>query len=228
MQSYSFRPTTGACPFCHKRFKSAGALTNHLENEHPNCQYRPPKRKYGKVDGGDDGEDDAKNTMDATLSTREKHSEEELWRLFSEFVDFTLHENDNNQRQLQQREEITYHQDNEIDNSDIRDTDSDGSKPIENGIRFSADREAGKVIVLYPFTKERHSMYNFFRPFQHALDFKLARFFYSSQVLKTRINEFFKDDFFGQKTDAGRTLRFSFHSAYTLFQKIDEMIIDPP
>ncbi|KAF8416221.1 hypothetical protein EV426DRAFT_541407 [Tirmania nivea] len=71
-------------------------------------------------------------------------------------------------------------------------------------------------------------MYNFFRPFQHVLDFKLARFFYSSQVPKTRIDEFFKDDFFGQKTDTRRTPRFSFHSAYTLFQKIDEMIIDPP
>jgi len=66
------------------------------------------------------------------------------------------------------------------------------------------------------------------------LDFKLARFFYSAHVPKAWINKFFKDGFLAVKTDAtGLPLApilctgFSFPSVYGLYQKLDDMIMDP-
>jgi len=60
------------------------------------------------------------------------------------------------------------------------------------------------------------------------------RFFYSAHVPKARIDEFFKDGFLRAKTDTtGLPLapilyaRFSFHSAYGLYQKLDNMMMDP-
>ncbi|KAF8415030.1 hypothetical protein EV426DRAFT_579132 [Tirmania nivea] len=98
---------------------------------------------------------------------------------------------------------------------------------------FPTDYEVGKVIAAYPSVLQRQPMYNFFQPFQNALDFKLARFLYETHVPKAQIDMFFKDGFLGQniyseksRTDAN--LRFSFRSASTLYQKIDQMITDPP
>jgi len=80
------------------------------------------------------------------------------------------------------------------------------------------------VIAAYPFVRQRDPTYNFFRPFQNALDFKLARFFYSAYVPKVRIDEFFKDGILAAQTDVEELplatilpTRFSFHSVYGLY-----------
>jgi len=66
------------------------------------------------------------------------------------------------------------------------------------------------------------------------MDFILGRFFYSAHVPKARIDEFFKDGFLGVKTDTIELplapilhTRFSLHSAYSLYQKLDDMIMNP-
>jgi len=76
-------------------------------------------------------------------------------------------------------------------------------------------------------------MYNFFQPFQNAVDYKLARFLYEFHMPRARIHEFFKDGLVGQRTNAQRSsshssTRFSFRSASTLYQKIDDMAMDHP
>ena len=219
MNSFPCRPTIGACPFCNQPFISAGALTNHLENRHPNLQHRPPKRKRANSHPTDPGT--TRDSTDATRSPNNQSFEDELRQLFSEFVDFTPAE-DGHKPQQAQSEEITYHHDNE--NVDREGTESDTVKPIEH---FPSDRQAGKAITAYPFVRERQSMYNFFRPFQNGLDFKLARFFYTAHVPKARIDEFFKEGFLAKKTDAQWRSTISFQSAHTLYRKIDDMITDP-
>ena len=167
---------------------------------------------------------------DNELDTRnDLGSEVALRQLFSEFPDFTSQDNVDKSQEL--REDITYVQ----DNPDSEDTSSDITEPIENVMSFPGEREAGKAISVLPFVKERQPMYNFFRPFQNAMDFKLARFFHSAHVPKARIDEFFRDGFLEGQSDAPGSIPvcvgspgFSFRSSHTLYQKIDEMIIDPP
>jgi len=104
---------------------------------------------------------------------------------------------------------------------------------MEDITSFPVDREAGKAISIYPFIIQRQPMYNFFQPFEIALDYKLVRFLYESHVPRARIDEFLKDGLLAQRTDAQRsssdcTTRFSYRSASTLYRKIDDMAIDPP
>ena len=47
------------------------------------------------------------------------------------------------------------------------------------------EREAGKILMITPFHLARHPKYNFFHPFAHILDYKLARFFHAAHVPKT-------------------------------------------
>ncbi|KAF8444306.1 hypothetical protein BGX38DRAFT_1198061 [Terfezia claveryi] len=41
----SLKPSIGSCPCCQQPFKSAGALSNHLENKHPNQERQRRKRR---------------------------------------------------------------------------------------------------------------------------------------------------------------------------------------
>ena len=152
-----------------------------------------------------------------------------LRQLFSEFSDFTPQDEIDKLQEWQ--EEIPYSR----DILEPESTPSDITEPIGDITSFPVKREAGKVISAHPFVKERQPMYNFFGPFQNAMDFKLARFFYSAHVPKVRVDEFFHDGFLEQETDApGSPLgsvgsqKFSFRSAHTLYQKIDDMDIGPP
>ena len=111
----------------------------------------------------------------------------------------------------------------------------DTNECTEDGtISFPLEREAGKVIAAYLFVRQWDPTYNFFRAFQNALDFKLARFFYSAHVPKVRIDEFYTDGILAAQTDAeGSPLapilptRFSFHSVYGSYHKLDDMVMDP-
>jgi len=93
-------------------------------------------------------------------------------------------------------------------NKDNRDSNPQDSllnaheRPEDGTISFPPEREAGKMIAAYSFVRQRDPTYNFFRPFQNTLDFKLARFFYSAHVPKVRIDKFFKDGILAMQTDA--------------------------
>ena len=92
-------------------------------------------------------------------------------------------------------------------------------------IHFPVHREAGKVVAPYHFQKPRDPRYNFLRPFQNAMGYKLARFFCSARVPRTHIDEFVCNGFLTAGSDASR-MTFSYHSGYTMYQKIDEIVID--
>ena len=105
--------------------------------------------------------------------------------------------------------------------------DSSDANPLLNDtIDFPVDREAGKVLAPYPFQKLNDPRYNFFPPFQIAMDYNLAHFFYSARLPRTQVDEFFQKGFLSTQSDTCRAI-YSYHSAYTLYKKIDEMVIDP-
>jgi len=132
-------------------------------------------------------------------------------------------------------EEIIFDRDEYNRDLNPQDSLSDAYEHPEDGtISFPPECKAGKVIAAYLFVRQRDPTYNFFRPFQNALDFKLARFFYSAHVLKVRIDEFFKDGILAAQTDTEESplapilpTRFSFHSAFGLYQKLNDMVMDP-
>jgi len=158
-----------------------------------------------------------------------------LTRLLSDSGVFSLQRNECNELLRGPCEEIIFDRDEDNRDSNPQDSLSDANKCTEDGtISFPQERETGKVIVVYLFVRQRDPTYNFFRPFQNTLDFKLTRFFYSAHVLQVRIDEFFKDGILAAKTDAEESplapilpTRFSFHSAYGLYQKLDDMMMDP-
>lgn len=105
----------------------------------------------------------------------------------------------------------------------------DGEKDAEaDGLRQALARlKPGRVVAIKRLDALRHPGYNHLHPFKSPLDYKLARFFNGSRIAMTKIDEFFKDGLL----DISRHLRagtVSFKSAYTLNQKIQQMIIDPP
>jgi len=173
------------------------------------------------------------------VRTRECITDQDLERRLAELLldsgIFSSQRNDCDELLHRPCEEIIF--DREEDNRDSNPQDSllEANERTEDGtISFPPEREADKVIAGYPFVRQRDLTYNFFRPFQNALDFKHARFFSSADVLEIRIDKFFKDGILAAKTDAeGSPLapilptRFSFHSAYSLYQKLDDMMMDP-
>jgi len=222
--------TVGGCPFCKQAFKSASGLTNHLEKQHPKLQHlrKRTNRNKGDLDPIEKATDATETVKDAAQPTNDQNFEDELKRLFLDLSDHILQ--DHAKSPEEQREQINY---NGPENSDAGGDPSDTIIPMEDITSFPADREAGKAISTYPFIVQRELMYNFFQPFQNALDYKLARFLYESHVPRARIDEFFKDGLLGQRTDAQRSssdcsTRFSFRSASTLYRKIDDMAMDPP
>lgn len=201
-----------------------------MENKHPQLQHLRSKRKRANSANSSGEELDAVVlATNANQSANSQSFDDALRRLFSEFPDFSPPDGDKAHQLQQQREEITY------SHLDAEGTTPSTNEPSEAVTSFPEEHEAGKVIAAYPFVEERHPMHNFFTPFQNAMDFKLARFFYSAHVPKARIDEFFHDGFVGQQADAiesppngvGSPL-FSFRSAHTLYKNIDNMIVDPP
>ena len=195
MNSSSSYPVISACPFCNQPFKSTGALSNHLEKKHPKLEHH--RSIWKRVNSPTAGDNNDK--LDATVSLTDVRShlsiDDALRQLFSEFSDFTLQDEIDKLQEWQ--EEIPYSR----DILEPESTPSDITEPIGDITSFPVKREAGKVISAHPFVKERQPMYNFFRPFQNAMDFKLARFFYSAHVPKARVDEFFHDGFLEQETD---------------------------
>jgi len=230
MHSY---PALGACPFCNWPFKAADALTNHMEKIHPNLPEQPRKRKRVNSTSSQKETDATQESARATECINDQDLEQRLTELFPDFGILSSQRHDGNKLLREPYEEIIY--DRNKDNRDSGPQQSDANKSAgDSTISFPPDREASKAIAAYPFIRQRDSTYNFFLPFRNALDFKLARSFYTAHVPKARINEFFKDGFLGAKTDAaGLPLapilptRFSFHSAYGLYQKLDDMMMDP-
>ena len=139
---------------------------------------------------------------------------------YSELTDLIPPGHDQDER----REEMPYGDDSLV--GDRVNDSSDANALFGDTIHFPVDREGGKVVGLYPFQKPRDPRYNFLRLFQNAMDYKLARFFCSACVLRTHVDEFFRNGFLSAGLDASRTT-FSYHSAYTMYQKIDEMVMDP-
>jgi len=146
----------------------------------------------------------------------------ELGRLFSEFPDFSP---ENEALERIDYVDITY--DIVMDNKGAKTLPSGTNESIKDLTTFPAGRKASKATSASPFIQQRQPSYNLFSPFQNTLDFKLARFFYAAQVPKARIDELFMASFVEQGTDAGGGPRFSFHSSYGLYKKLDTMIIDP-
>jgi len=151
--------------------------------------------------------------------------EQQWMELFLGSGVFSSERHDYNELLREPYEEIIFDRDEDNRDSNPQDSLLDAHERPEDGtMSFPPEREAGKVIATYPFVRQRDSTYNFFRPFQNALDFKLARFFYSAHIPKVRIDEFFKDGILAAQMDAeGSPLapilptRFSFHSTYGLY-----------
>jgi len=178
----------GACTFCKQAFKSAGALTNHLEKQHFRLQHLRKRTNTRKEDL-----DSTEKATEAAQAMNNQNFEDELRRLFLDLPDHTLQ--DYAKSPEEQREQIYY---NIPENSDAVGIPSDTILAMEDITSFPVDREAGKAISTYPFVIQRQPMYNFFQPFQIALDYKIARFLYKSHVPRARINKFFKDCLLGQ------------------------------
>ena len=215
--------TASGCPFCNWPFRYSGALQNHLEKIHldQSQTHRSTKRKR------DDPSEESSNTSTSS-KTDVREQREELGienRLRNLFASYSEHSDllppGNNER----NEEMPYGDDNQVGDQAIE--LSDATSLMGNSIGFPADREAGKLLAPYPFQKPRDPTYNFFRPFQSAMDYKLARFFYSARVPRTSIKEFFLDGFLSAGMDSGCSV-YSFHLPYRLYKKIDEMVCHSP
>jgi len=193
-----------------------------MEKIHPNLQDQPRKRKRVNSASSQKETDAIQESVRETECITDQDLEQRLTELFSDFGILPSQWHDGDKLRREPCEEIIY--DCDEDNRDSGSELSDANQFTGDGtISFPPEREAGKAIAAYPFVRQRDPTYNFFLPLRNALDFKLARFFYSAHVPKARINEVFKDGFLGAKTDtAGSPLapilrtRFSFHSAYGL------------
>ena len=215
--------SSSSCPFCNQPFKSAGALSNHLEKQHPGQDYRSKRRR---TNGASVTRDEPYASSSSTDARGNLGFEEFLQQYSSEAFNFTPNVRDTPQ-ELQ--EEISYSGDN-LDSQSEDDAQLQTNEPTEVVTSFPVENQAGKALSVAPFVKERQPLYNFFHPFQNAFDYKLARFFFSAHVPKARIDDFFRDNFFGQQTDTAGSIppTFSFRSSHTLYQRIDDMIVDPP
>jgi len=144
-------------------------------------------------------------------------------------IDFALPENTVMNYHLKNREFMPY-----ISSPKTPlDTNSDGTSSLNLTEAFPSDRKAGHVVVHIPFDYARNPKYNFFHPFVHVLDYKLARFFHAAHVPKAQIDEFFNAGFIETGTAGGKRKTrqtqspigaFLFRSSYTLYKKLDEML----
>ena len=84
--------TVGACPFCKQAYKSAGALTNHLEKQHPKLQHLRKRRNTNKgdLDAIEKATDATEKAKDAAQPRNDQNFEDKLRRLFLHLPDHTL------------------------------------------------------------------------------------------------------------------------------------------
>ena len=86
-----------------------------------------------------------------------------------------------------------------MDSQSEDDTQLQTNKATEVVMSFPAENQVDKALSMAPFMKERQPLYNFYHPFQNALYYKLAKFFFSAYVPKARIDDFFAITFLGNK-----------------------------
>ena len=121
-------------------------------------------------------------------------------------------------------EEMSYGDDSLV--GDRVNNSSDANALFDDTIHIAVDREGGKVVASYLFQNPRDKQYNFLQPFQNTIDYKLTYFFCSARIPRTHVDEFYHNGFPSTGSDASR-MTFFYHSAYTMYQKIDEMVMDP-
>jgi len=228
------------CPFCPKAFKTPGRLSKHLEREYSECWLLAPSGSKRKFDETWDPKDnlacnpDTNSFIMVDVDANCSDFIMELAAIRSAFpnINFVLAENTVTNHHLENREFMPYMSSPETP----LDANSDGTSSLNLTETFPSDRKAGHVVVHTPFDYARNPKYNFFHPFAHVLDYKLARFFHAAHVPKARMNEFFNTGFIETGT-AGRKQKtrqtqspmgaFSFRSSYTLYKKLDEIMTSP-
>jgi hypothetical protein len=103
------------------------------------------------------------------------------------------------------------------------DIESDEESQQPNGGKAITEASAGIPIREYTFV-EQDPAFNFYSPFPHAIDYRLARFFNAVQASEKKIDHFFKA---GILKDLNPTHQVSFQSAYTMYKLVDEAAEEP-
>jgi len=146
MHSYT---VLGVCPFCNRPFKSASALTNHIEKIHPNLQDQPRKRK--RIDSAS-SQEEMDVIQESTEYITDQDLEQWLMELFSDSAMFFSQQHDYDKVLRELCKEIIY--DHEEDNRDSDPSLLDTNNLTENGtISFPPEHKVGKVIAAYSFVR---------------------------------------------------------------------------
>jgi len=236
----NFQLVKSTCPFCPKAFKASGWLSKHLEREYSGRRLLVPSGSKRKFDETRDLKDnlacdpDTNSFITVDVDANCSDFMMELAAIRSAFpnIDLALPENTVTNHHLEHREFMPYMSSPETP----LDANSDGMSSLNLMEAFPSDRKAGHVVVNTPFDYARNPKYNFFRPFAHVLDYKLARFFHAAHVPKARIDKFFNAGFVETGTARGKRKTrqaqslmgaFSFRSSYTLYKKLNEMLTSP-
>jgi len=226
----SFPLLKSTWPFCPKPFKTSGQLSNHLKREHPGHRLST-KRKFDETH---ESELDTHASITVALDMNSDDFTLELAAIRSAFpnANFVPPETTQQDNDSEYGELMPY----TSSPATPTNMNSDYGSSSNHTEFFPVDRQAGHILVNTPFHYARHEGYNFFHPFAHVLDYKLARFFHAAHVPKARIDEFFDAGFIGKKTSSeyqktsrsqNPTPPFSFKSSYTFYKKLDEMLIFP-
>jgi len=227
-------------PVCPKPFTTPGWLSKHLEKEHSERRLlilSGSKRKFDETRDPKDNlacDPDTNSFIIVDVDANCSDFTMELAAIPSAFpnIDFALPENIVTNHHLENREFMPYMSSPETP----LDTNSDGTSSLNLTEAIPSDRKAGHVVVHTPFDYARNPKYNFFHPFAHVLDYKLARLFHAAHVPKARIDEFFHAGFIERGTAGGKQKTtqtqspmgaFSFRSSYILYKKLDEMLTSP-
>ena len=106
----------------------------------------------------------------------------ELAAIYSAFpnIDFALPENTLINHHLENREFMPCMSSPETP----LDANSDRTSSLNLTEAFPSDRKAEYIVVHTPFDYARNLKFNFFHPFVHFLDYKLARSFHAAHVPK--------------------------------------------
>ena len=213
------RPSISACPFCNRPFKSPGAFATHLKKRHTG-QSLPINQTWATSSNNHNSE-----TASLKENSGEVNMRETLYSLFADYSELSDLIPPPFGGDKDERGEVMPYSDESLIGNPVNDS-SDANTLLNDTIHFTVDREAGKIVAPYPFQKLRDSRYNFFRPFQNVMDYNLAHFFCSTRLPRTQVDEFFHKGFLSAQSDACRAI-YSYQSVYTLYKKIDEMVIDP-
>jgi len=189
----SFTRLKSICPFCPKHFQTSGQLSNYLEKEHPECRLST-KCKLGETQVSNL---DTQSLITVELGTNPYEFMSELAAIHAAFpnTDFVLQETTQQENHSEHRELMPY----SSSPATTFHTNSDRVSSSNHTEVFPVDRQAGHILVNTSFHYARHPKYNFFRPFAHVLDYKLARFFHAAYVPKAHIHELFDAGFIGKK-----------------------------